>query len=1026
MFRFQTRNLSWIALAVVAVTGQAQELTGTFVGTVKNKKGGVSLPGVQVRLTSPALMGTRTVMTDPAGNFRAPLLPPGSYTATITHPGFYTTTSSADVGLGQVVRQDILLVEEREAGTVVEVVATQATVDKTDVKVATLVSSEAMDLMPRTTRGLEDMAMLAPGVISNVNTNNRLAIRGSQTTGNRVLLNGTDISDNTYTGGNGRQYFVDDSIQEMQVIQSPIHARYGNFTGGVLNAITRSGGNDFTGVFRALLARPSWSAQAPRGDRATLAPSNAGTALANDILSRAYSLTLGGPILKDRLWFQIGTKAQPATYTAGTIASPGSTVLNSDGSPRYVFPDEGSSYTTVTDTKFYELKLTFAATQNHTFEVGQSRQTQNTTDYNFTAANIDRAGLCPSINIAEYRSIMYRGVFGSSLTGELKLAEKKSVIQSGGDGTRQYPMLTLVRFNNTTTPYRFNNATFDNEEIKHRDNSTLSGNLTWFGPTNALGSHTLDLGFERMGYSQAEPNRQQYGPARAYVNGINPDRTYRMYRYDTRPTGVPDATYLMLYVTADGRARSTQTSFYINDLWSITDRWQVMAGLRYDKAHAEDTFGSPTVDSSKISPRFQVTWDINGDQRWLARAHHATYVGALHSGFVNKFTYASNPYTEVYAARANNFAVTYAQLSNLSTSSPVWDISPAGFEGASGGPTAKVDRGITAPSATESSINLRHTYANGSFLSLTYAQRNFKDFYNDFTNFGNEYSFMSPFSGVQLWDIRTFWKTDDRIKRTLKTLELELNLVLNRDWSLGGNWSYSVLRGNGEGSDSTATSSTVGDRIGDLDELWAAKGIPVSEYYPEGYLRGDVRNRGNLWLGYNHRTASRATYYGSLMLNYFGGSPWSLTRTLDRSADVTAYYNSYAAANPGALHGTLASYLANGAGWTRFFGQRGFMRDNDYFNFDLKLGYEMALAFKVRVFTELTVLNVFNHWQETGYRATNGGTTGTYGNGKDGFLAMPWTPGTGANAGTWTGFGTKDFNDFTGGRVVRLSLGFKW
>lgn len=1025
MFRIQMRSLSWLAMAVIATTGQAQELTGTFVGTVKSKKGGAPIAGAQVRLTSPALMGARVVKTDAAGNFRTPLLPPGTYTATVTNPGYYTGKSTADVGLGQVVRQDILLVEEKEVGTVVEVVATQASVDKTDVKAATLVTAEAMDLMPRTTRGLEDMALLAPGVIANANTNNRLAIRGSQTTGNRVLLNGTDISDNTYTGGNGRQYFVDDSIQEMQVMQSPVHARYGNFTGGVLNAITKSGGNEFTGVFRALLSRPSWSAQPPRGDRATLVPSNAGTALANDILSRAYSLTVGGPILKDRLWFQIGTKAQPATYSAGTIASPGSTVLNSDSSPRYIFPDEGAAYTTVTNTKFYELKLTLAITPNHTLEVGQSRQTQDTTDYNFTTANIDRAGLCPRQDIAEYRSIMYRGVFGSNLTGELKVAEKKSVIQSGGDGTREFPMLTLARFNNGST-YRFNNATFDNEEIKHRDNSTVSGNVTWFSPTSALGSHTLDLGFEMMGYSQAEPNRQQYGPARAYVNGINPDRTYRMYRYDSRPTGVPDATYVLLFVTADGKAKSTQTSYYINDLWSITDRWQVMAGLRYDKAHAEDTFGSPTVDSSKISPRFQVTWDINGDQRWLARAHHATYVGALHSGFVNKFTYAGNPYTEQYASKGNFLAATYAQLSNISTTSPVWDISPTGFEGASGGPTAKVDPGITAPSASETSLNIRHTYANGSFLSLTYADRTFKDFYNDFTNFGNEYTFMSPFSGVQQWAVRTYWKTDDRIKRNLKTLEFEMNLVLNKDWSLGGNWTYSILRGNGEGSDSTSTSTTVGDVIGDLDELWSSKGIPVEQYYPEGYLRGDVRNRGNLWLSYNHRTPNKAQYYGSLMLNYVGGSPWSLTRSIDRLADVTSYYNAYAAANPGALHGTLASYQSAGGTWTRFFGPRGYMRDNDYFNFDLKLGYEVTLASRLRVFTEITVLNVFNHWQAVSYRATNGGTVGTYGNGKDGFLAMPWTAGTGSNAGTWTGFGTRDYNDFTGGRAFRMSFGFKW
>ena len=58
---------------------------------------------------------------------------------------------------------------------------------------------------------------------------------------------------------------MDDSIQEMQVIQSPVNARYGNFTGGIINAITKSGGNDFSGTIRGIFNRPSWSANPPLG-----------------------------------------------------------------------------------------------------------------------------------------------------------------------------------------------------------------------------------------------------------------------------------------------------------------------------------------------------------------------------------------------------------------------------------------------------------------------------------------------------------------------------------------------------------------------------------------------------------------------------------------------------------------------------------------------------------------------------------------------------------------------------------------
>ena len=74
---------------------------------------------------------------------------------------------------------------------------------------------------------------------------------------------------------------------------------------------------------------------------------------------------------------------------------------------------------------------------------------------------------------------------------------------------------------------------------------------------------------------------------------------------------------------------------------------------------------------------------------------------------------------------------------------------------------------------------------------------------------------------------------------------------------------------------------------------------------------------------------------------------------------------------------------------------------------------------KLRYFTEVTIFNVFNHWQETGFsRTTTGGSAAGLSDPKGGLVVAPWTNG--------QGWGTRSYNNFTGGRVVKLSAGFKW
>ena len=113
------------------------------------------------------------------------------------------------------------------------------------------------------------------------------------------LLNGVDINDNLF--GTANNLFIEDALDEVQVLTAGISAEYGRFSGGVINAVTKSGGNKFSGSFRTDLTNPDWQDES-RFEKDASTPAPPGPAPQRQ-LNIIYQATLGGPILKDRLWF---------------------------------------------------------------------------------------------------------------------------------------------------------------------------------------------------------------------------------------------------------------------------------------------------------------------------------------------------------------------------------------------------------------------------------------------------------------------------------------------------------------------------------------------------------------------------------------------------------------------------------------------------------------------------------------------------------------------------------------------------
>ena len=246
-----------LLLVPTLVLAQA-DLTGRVTGVVTDEEGN-PIAGARIELISPAMLGDRVIKTDESGKYLAGLLPVGAYALTVSAPNMQSMTYSFRIKVGGTQPLDITL----KAG---EALVEEVTVYGTATALATTTLGEnfnydtAVEELPIQNRNIEAVAALAPNIQFGP-TPGTLAISGAPSFDTVVLLDGAEISD-PYFGG-GPTVFLSDAIEEVQVMTSGVSARYGRFQGGVINAITKSGGNTFDGTIRAEFDNDSWNSKTP-------------------------------------------------------------------------------------------------------------------------------------------------------------------------------------------------------------------------------------------------------------------------------------------------------------------------------------------------------------------------------------------------------------------------------------------------------------------------------------------------------------------------------------------------------------------------------------------------------------------------------------------------------------------------------------------------------------------------------------------------------------------------------------------
>src|SRR5262252_542847 len=570
--------------------------TGSSRGVVKDAQG-LMVPGVTVTATSPALQGPRVAVTDTTGAFSMAALPAGDYTVTYELSGFTTVTRKIAVPVGSTVSESVTLAAAGIAESINVVGQTPAAI--TSPVVGADFKHEEIESLatPRTIQGI---AQLAPAVNENGPNAQTVVINGAFSFDNVFMVNGVDINDNLFA--QPQNLFIEDAIEETQVLTSGISAEYGRFSGGVVNAITKSGGNTFSGSGRINFLNPNWTTQTP------FEVSRNTTHV--DALSKIYEGTLGGPIFRDKLWF----------FSAGRYAS----VDN-----QRTLPQTGIGLISNSLDKRGEVKLTGSVNAGHTIQGGFLNDPSTTSnDSGLQTFVIDPHSETNRSNPNWYYYANYRGVLRNNLLVEAQYSQRKFEFDQEGPSGSNFVTDTPI-ISATQCLCLYNAPYFANQfDPEQRNNRQLTGNVT--NDWSLRGHHQTKAGYEwfrsqRIGGNSQSPTQYSINADFA-TNGAGApilDSTGRP--IPVFESGVTSISYFPAVVGAT--LNVDNHSLFIQDHWAINSHWSADLGARYEHAKVASTGDIVSIDNNRIVPRLAVGYDVNGDGDHIIHATYAQYSG---------------------------------------------------------------------------------------------------------------------------------------------------------------------------------------------------------------------------------------------------------------------------------------------------------------------------------------------------------------------------------------------------------------
>lgn len=287
-------SLVWLpALA----SAQGGAISASLGGRVVDGTGSV-LPGVTVTVTNEATNQTRTVVSDTSGVYRVYGLTPSSYTLVAELQGFSTIRVTGLVlNVGAVVDREVTMPVASVAETVT-VSAAASLVQSARTDVSTVVTRDEIEALPTNNRNYLDFTLLTPMSVENFTTSSPqqgigVNIGGARAKESTLLVDGFWNTDESF--GRARIKYGQDAVQEFQVVSLGGAAEYGRAIGGVVSAVTRSGGNDRSGSAYEYYRDKGLNAQTPLEKQRGLPKSN--------FRRNLFGGSIGGPVVQNRTFF---------------------------------------------------------------------------------------------------------------------------------------------------------------------------------------------------------------------------------------------------------------------------------------------------------------------------------------------------------------------------------------------------------------------------------------------------------------------------------------------------------------------------------------------------------------------------------------------------------------------------------------------------------------------------------------------------------------------------------------------------
>jgi hypothetical protein len=968
-------QFGWLLLALVIAVPSASAQgvqTGVLTGIVRDSDGG-ALPGTTVTVRSVSLQGERTTTADAVGAYILRGLSPGTYDVTFEFAAMQPIVSRAVVALGGTTHLDATF----RVVTATESVLVTAT---TPSIIATTTggmnfSREVVTQLP-IGRTPSHVAELSPGLTNNTPNANQVTIGGAFAFDNVFMIDGVDINDNLL--GNPDNLFIEEAVEETQVLTSAVPAEFGRFSGGVINMVTRRGGDLFSGSVRTNLSNPSWTDETP------FEKANNQTRM--DVMDRYHEGVFGGPIQRRKVWFFVAGRTQTTTSDL-TLAQTAAAFVQTDEARRW------------------EAKVTATPFANQTFQGQYTRRHQSgvrpslpqTIDPN-ASDNVDQPGSLLSAN--------WNGVVARQFFATAQYSRKTNHPRFGNSSTAliDSPFLTIGRV--SPSNLHFNAPYFDRTDPEDRDNSQVTGSLAWFASHPSWGTHDVKGGFEwfealgRGGNSQSSTG---YIFNTDYLTADSRpviDAAGRLI-----PVWIPGSTTQAETIATRGaELRITTTSFYLQDRWAVMPRLTLDLGVRYERADTDATGGVAGVNADSWMPRVGATFDVDGSGGTTLGASYALYSGKYVQNYFNRNTAVGNParVTRTYngpAGQGLDFA-------------PAFD--PANYTITSGTfPTANVffADDLSSASTREFTLSAGRQFRGTSVLRATYVWRDTGNVIETFTDDPTATGRTSVVTGgtsLGVFD-NVYYRNSDDPTRAYQGLELQ-GSSRPRTWlTVAGHWTVQLKNdGNFEGE--AASSPGIGSTLGDYPEILVA-----DRNFPEGRLDDFQRHKVRLWSVLNVGLGRFGSVDVTPLWRYNSALTYSLTAG---SVPLSAIQR---ANNPG--YARLPGSGATGS-QTLFFGERGSQEFAGYGLVDLGVTYQVPVWDRLRPWVKFEVLNALDNDKLIGWdtTVTADATSALDANG----LPTGYVRGARFGQGTSTAHYPRPRPGMTGGRMFLAALGVRF